>query len=54
MKNIARRDGSTQIIGIFSLARNPLGTAEADKLTILHDFCDNLQTSKVTSTRKVL
>jgi len=51
---MVRRGGSTEIIGIFTLARNPLGTAEADKLTLLHDFCDNSQTAKVMSTRKVL
>ena len=42
------------MIGIFALARNPSGAAEADILTLLHDFCDNLQTAEVMSTRKVL
>jgi len=51
--NISQRGGSTEIIGIFTLARNPLGTAEADILILLHDFCGNLQTAKATS-RKVL
>jgi len=37
-KNISRKGGSTEIIGIFALARNPLGTAEAGILTLLHDF----------------
>jgi len=45
---------STEIIGIFTLTRNPLGTAEADILTLLNDFCNNLQTAKVTSTSKIL
>ena len=53
-KNISRRGGSTEIIGIFTLARNPLGAAEADILTLLHNFCNNSQTAKGTSTRKVL
>jgi len=52
-KNILRRCGSTEIIAIFTLARNPSGTAETDILTLLHDFYANSQTAKVTSTRKV-
>ena len=39
-ENISQEGSSTEIIGIFTLARNPLETAEADLLTLLHDFCD--------------
>jgi len=39
-ENISQKGSSTEIIGIFTLARNPLETAEADLLTLLHDFCD--------------
>ena len=53
-KNISLRGDSTEIVGIFTLARNPLRTAEADILTLLQDFCDNSQTANVTFTRKVL
>jgi len=40
-KKILRRGSSTEIIDIFTFARNPLGTAEADILTLLHNFCNN-------------
>jgi len=53
-KNISRKGSSTEIIGILLSQKKPLGTAEADILTLLHDFCDNLQTAKITSTSKVL
>jgi len=53
-KNISRKGSSTEIIGIFTLARTPSGIAEANILTLLHDFCDNSQTAKVASTSKVL
>ena len=52
--NISRKGSSTEIIGIFTLTRNPLGTAESDILTLLHYFGDTLQTAKVTSTNEVL
>jgi len=38
----------------FHVPQNPLGTAAADTLTMLLDCCDNSQTAKITSTRKVL
>jgi len=38
MKKISWKGRSTEIIGIFTLAGNPVGTAESDILTLLHDF----------------
>jgi len=53
-KNILRKGSSTEDIGIITLARDPLGTAEADIVTLLHDFFDNSQTAEVRFTSKVL
>jgi len=53
-KIISQKCSSTKAIGIFTLARNRLGTAEGDILTLLHDFCDNLQTVAVRFSSKVL
>jgi len=54
IKKISRKGSSNKTIGIVTLARNPSGTAEANILTLLHDFCDNSQTAQVTCTSKVL
>jgi len=53
-KNILRKGSSTEDIGIITLARGPSGTAEADIVTLLHDFFDNSQTAEVRFTSKVL
>ena len=53
-KNILRKVTSTEAIGTFTLARDLLGTTEADILTLLHDFWENSQTSEVGFTSKVL
>jgi len=38
----------------INITTNPLQTTAADILTLLHNFCDNLRTAEVTTTRKAL